>query len=86
MRQRRSAACCLEGNHCVLKKTTIISKGNQKIGAIAWAYLALLVTTQLEVLAALEGLLRLVLALNTFHTKHDLLGGLGLRRGDRIAE
>jgi len=46
-----------------------------------WAgeqYLLLLLTTELEVLAALEGKLHLVLALLALKTKHDLLGGLGL--------
>ena len=42
-------------------------------------YLALLVTAQQEGLAALDGLLRPVLALDTFQAKHHLLGGLGLR-------
>ena len=40
--------------------------------------LSLLVTAQLEVLASLEALLGSVLALNTFETNHNLLGGLCL--------
>lgn len=41
-------------------------------------YLLLLLTTELKVLAALEGNLHLVLALLALQTKDDLLGGLGL--------
>ncbi len=37
-----------------------------------------LVTTKLEVHAALEGLLQTVLALSALQTEYDLLGGLGL--------
>jgi hypothetical protein len=40
--------------------------------------LSLLVTTQFEVLATLDGKLHLVLALGAFQTEHNLLGGLGL--------
>jgi len=40
--------------------------------------LLLLVTTELEVLASLEGDMRSVLALGALETKNDLLGGLGL--------
>jgi hypothetical protein len=40
--------------------------------------LGLLVTTQFEVLATLDGELHLVLALGTFQTEHNLLSGLGL--------
>jgi len=41
-------------------------------------YLLLLVTTELKVLAALDGELHLVLALVALKTENDLLGGLGL--------
>lgn len=40
--------------------------------------LLLLVTTELEVLATLEGNVRSVLALGALETENDLLGGLGL--------
>lgn len=40
--------------------------------------LALLVTSQLEMLAALDGRLLAELALGALHTQHDLLGSLGL--------
>ena len=40
--------------------------------------LLLLVTTELEVLATLEGNVRAVLALGALETQNDLLGGLGL--------
>jgi hypothetical protein len=48
------------------------------------SYLGLLVTTQFEVLATLESDLVLVLALLTFQTQHNLLGGLGLLVEDRL--
>ncbi|CAN7995643.1 unnamed protein product, partial [Ixodes hexagonus] len=41
--------------------------------------LALLVTADLKVLAALDGQLLAVLALGALHTQHNLLGRLGLR-------
>jgi hypothetical protein len=37
-----------------------------------------LVTTELEVLAALQSVLETVLALDALETEHNLLGGLGL--------
>jgi hypothetical protein len=40
--------------------------------------LALLLSSKLEVLAALDRLLKLDLADSALKTKHDLLGGLGL--------
>jgi hypothetical protein len=40
--------------------------------------LRLLVTTELEVLAALQGELQLGLALDALQSQHNLLGGLGL--------
>ena len=43
--------------------------------------LGLLLTTQLEVLASLEGLLVLVPTLGALQSQHNLLGGLGLHRG-----
>ena len=45
---------------------------------LAETNLLALVTTQLEVLAALEGQLLAVLALGALETQHDLLGRLGL--------
>ena len=47
--------------------------------------LALLVASQLEVLAALQGSLLAVLALCALHTQHNLLGGLGLLPEDGLS-
>lgn len=47
--------------------------------------LALLVTTQLEMLATLDGSLLAELAFGALHTQDDLLGGLGLRaKGNKL--
>lgn len=43
--------------------------------------LALLVTSQLEMLATLDGCLLAELAFGALHTQHNLLGGLGLDDG-----
>jgi len=44
----------------------------------------LLLVNKLEVLGALQGVVRLVLALDTLETEHNLLGGLGLLVEDRL--
>jgi hypothetical protein len=44
----------------------------------------LLLTSKLEVLASLDGQLNSVLAVDAFHTEHNLLGGLGLLTEDRL--
>ncbi|KAL2274927.1 hypothetical protein FJTKL_02659 [Diaporthe vaccinii] len=46
--------------------------------------LGLLVTTQLEVLASLQGQLQLGLARGALETQHNLLRGLGLLVEDRL--
>ena len=43
-----------------------------------------LLVNKLEVLGALEGVVRFVLALDTLQTQHDLLGGLSLLVEDRL--
>jgi hypothetical protein len=45
---------------------------------------SLLLTTQFEVLASLDGLLETVLTFNTLHSQHNLLRGLGLLSEDRL--
>jgi hypothetical protein len=58
-------------------------EGKKKISGCATPYLPLLLTTQLEVLATLEGDVVTALASAALQTKDNFLGGLRLKSGRR---
>jgi len=61
----------------VQQRTDLLGRVNNRQPTTT-TYLLPLLTTQLERLASLDGLLRLVLALDTLHAQDNLLRGLGL--------